>query len=899
MKRYCKVILETVIRPFEDKLSVFLLLLQVVSVFMVDSSIFDFFMTLLLLYLNSCLETLQNYRNNREISKFNSFMKIKTKKLDFNKLVLTEEIGVGDIIHLSIGDKIPSDCILIDQSTFKATKFLKVNESILTGESIGVIKKQSKVTLEDAFLFYDFCWKNSDVNNGVLERDSELRAILEEYDEKRRKKLFKTLRRIRRYKKQKKRVFYGGTFVLQGTSLALVIDKSREVLKIQTSLTNITSELTSEVQRIQHILFISILSVCIVLFIYCMLVGNMSTLKVCTSLAVTAIPEGLDLVVRINLSVIVFKLKKNMIFIKKLVSLEILGSVNMIVLDKTGTITTNEQMIDQIIEVWPIKRIFSVDSKEKGSNDGNPTGQNNNDRVQGTNFEFKPVCISENEIFMAICKHLSEVITVDDKKMGDPLDISMFEAVPDCKSKLLFFKTFCCENMVTRGIIELGNNYYEILKGAPENVLALCHSYNSDSKKSAKIKSSDKKCILSNLKERSIACAYKRLNKRYITKLVRNVTDVSSGLEDKQLKKKNYKLLGFITFKDTLREGVKDCFKWCQANDVKIRILTGDSKLTTMNLLNGIGIQGEFCSAKKYIDRNLSNANFEDDGAVELSNTVTATNLSSAGRHVNKNRHEEKFFEVIYRASPSNKHTVLKHLGKSNRILMTGDGVNDLLAIKQADVGVSLGEGSDLSKEVSDIILIDSDIKNILILLGSGRVALHNVKALLKYLISSNIGEVIAVFLAIVTNKAILNSKQLLFINLLTDGLPATLMCMNRGHGKGRFLFFRTTLIAAYLGFTTYLIQDKTKSFLFIVIGEMLNSLNNINLGVSLLVSCRQNPHLVLAVFLTLALLFAITNINIFSWILNVEKITLREFLNLMLLAFPIILIDEVFKQFS
>ncbi|ELQ74802.1 P-type ATPase (P-ATPase) Superfamily, partial [Trachipleistophora hominis] len=897
MKRSFNMILETAIRPFEDKLSVFLLLLQLVSVFMVDSSIFDFFMTLLLLYLNSCLETLQNYRNDKEVNKFNNFMKIKTKKLDFNKLVLTDEIGIGDIIHLSIGDKIPSDCILIDQSTFKTTRFLKVNESILTGESIGVIKKRSKITLEDAFLFYDFCCSNLEVKNSIFMADIELTKSLDKYDERRRKRLVRILRRIRRYKRQDRRVFYGGTFVLQGTSLALVIDKSREVLKIQTSLTNITSDLTSEVKKMQNILFSSILSICIALFIYCMVLGNMSTLKICTSLAVTAIPEGLELVVRINLSVIVFQLKKKMIFVKKLVSLETLGSVDMIVLDKTGTITTNEQIIDQIFEVVPVQTNCpaGVEGKDFGGEDSTSKGAES--KAQGIGFKFKPVHIKENEMFQAVCRHLSEVITVDGRTMGDPLDISMFEAVPDCKSELLFFKTFCCESMVTRGIIELENKYYEILKGAPENVLALCRSYDSENKESIKIE--DKKNILRNLKERSIACAYKKLSKRYIVERVRNVTDMSSGLEDKQLKKRNYKLLGFIAFKDTLRKGVKECFNWCKANDIKVRILTGDSMLTTMNILNDIGVQGDFYSAKKYMERNLGDVNPGNDSAVELSNTVTSATLSSNNCIGEGNRNNEQFFEVIYRASPSNKHAIVKYLGRKNKILMTGDGVNDLLAIKQADVGVSLGEGSDLSKEVSDIILTDSDIKNILILLSSGRVALHNVKALLKYLISSNIGEVIAVLLAILTNREILNSKQLLFINLLTDGLPATLMCMNKGYGRGRFLFLRTILIAAYLGLTTYFIQSKTKSFLFIVIGEMLNSLNNINLGISLLISCKQNLHLVLAVFITITLLFIMTNSNAISWILEVEKVTLREFLSLALLAFPIILIDEVFKQFS
>lgn len=921
MRNILKHAKNTLLAPIGDKFSIFLVSLQLFAYFIGTNSISDAIVTLSFLYLNALIETIQNIRNEKEIDSFKEFFKIKAKIHTSDGLKLTENVKIGDIVYLTIGDRIPGDGIMIKQTKYTSTKQICVDESLLTGESENIIKKEGEITWEESHIFNksfrkrkiltrkdislgktksvreelesndgffpgktimrtstesadgneklgEVCLnslntseedaiknirrisekyfdKNSKVKNSnlnkfgikvesvsTLDRSNNLSQINETFNgNSNDEKLQEIVKKINFEVKNSKHALTAGSYVTQGTCMALITNEGKFIKEIETNLGEINSEMTGKVEKIQKSLFLGILTACFALFIYCSL-QNRNALEIAVSLAVTAIPEGLELIVRINLSVITLRLKKDKIFVKNLLALEKVGNISLIVFDKTGTLTNNTQHINSCY-------IFDKCADSQ-------SGHSEND----LSF-MKRVEVTENALLSAICGHLNDIITIDNKEIGNQIDMSMKRAAASENSELLHFIPFCTENMFTRGVIKLDEQIYEIIKGAPEQVINFCDKFENG----VQISADDRNVIVSGLKMRSVAICYRK-----------SLDFNSNNFEESRSNLgADFTLFALITFKNDLRTGVKECLDKFSQDNTKLCILTGDAEITTKELLNGINIPAEFSSATDFITNN----------ALDFKKNV---------------------LKVIYRASPYQKHEIIKLFQKTEKILMAGDGINDLLAIKQADVGVSLGDGSDLSKEISEVVLTDSNISNILILEQSGKLAYHNITAVLKYLISSNIGEVIAVTMALLNHKNILNSRQLLFINVLTDGLPATFLCMNLKFSKGNFLVIRSLIIAIFIGFVTYLIDDPTKSFIFIVVAEMMNSLTNISLKDSLFASYSYNKTLVLIVGLILLFFPAMINSVIFQNLLQIQGISPGEYFKIILGSTGVILIDEVFK---
>lgn len=1067
IKNLHKHLINTAIAPFCDKFSLILVSLQLFSLIVGNGSLSESFVTICFLYLNAAIEMIQNIRNEREVDTFNEFFKIKAKIWTEKGLVLREIVQIGDIVHLNIGDRIPGDGIILDQTKFTSTDVLKVDESLLTGESESVIKRKSKITWEDALSFkenylnriimkntiYDKIMTNTpiceekaiqdissnsiknrflddhmvkstlqytdeinssrfdsqkeivDINDGGFEGEpfvdeiKDLSSVStrysEEYDHehinkrgntqqyklegtsfgirnssshvergnrstkgsKPRKKsysseiddlkeeiiddgieedyllrnsfiisklsnisgnmLLKTqlldlssneknlggqisheqiknisedglseamkslatiVQKVNDEIKIKEHMLTAGSYVTQGAGLVFITDKGKFINEIKTNLEEIVSDLTSKVEEIQKILFLGILLACCFLFIFCMM-KNKNTLEIVVSLAVTAIPEGLELVVRINLSVIIFRLKRQKIFIKSLHALEKLGTVDMIVLDKTGTLTTNKQTVNYVLvqktQSHAVRSIhissepenmdyFSSECKlrpEQGvsvsdnSIDHQRDNYSKKNRQKGRLSEFIKIDIHENDLVSAICNHLNDIVTIDNKEIGDPIDISMKRKAKSENSELIQFVPFCGEKMLTHGIINLNGQMLEVIKGAPEQILARCNKFEDHSF----LLDDEKEKIIKNLKLRSVALGYKKMDRPS------KLRPMSMSIEQDN---RDFTFLAFITFENNLRPGTKECLEICLKNQIKICVLTGDAETTTRELLEKISISANFFSASQYINSNAQ-PNYKNS------------------------------INVIYRASPYQKLEIIKKFQEYNKVLMAGDGINDLLAIKQADIGVSLGDGSDLSKEISQIVLTDSNISNILLLIQSGKLAYHNITAVLKYLISSNIGEVISVTLALLTQRNILTSQQLLFINILTDGFPATFLCMNRKYENGPHIVLRSVLIAIYIGLVTYFIDDITKSFIFIMAAEMLNSLTNISLGKCLLFSYRDNLHLIYIVCTILMFLPMITYLDLTKNIFAIQEIGFVDYIMIIFKASGVILIDEILKVFG
>lgn len=1004
-------ILQIIVSPFQDKFSLFLIILQFINYLLNVNGILDVLLTLSFLYINCVVEEIQRYKNLEEVSKFKKFFCIMGKKLIFsnsdsnkeykplgydnskksNKSIINEnknpeliskneilsnqeydvqfmkskKIHTGDVIHLTIGDRIPGDCIIIKQELFKTTNFLKVDESMLTGEEESVLKKCSNILWNDVLNFRKKIENNSISN----ENDNLLYNLVAQFISEKNSNVYANseintnLQRIIsgnsteknyknkefKHKQEKKNTFtyriphdqllVSGTYVLHGSAICLVLNSGKSLNEIKTTLDQIDSNLTTTVGQLQSILFTIILTISILLFgISLTRTSALKSAEITVALAVTAMPEGLVLVVKIVLSVVVFKLKKNMIYVKKLDAMERAGMIDMIVFDKTGTLTKNEQIV---------KGIIGVTLHENTSNNNNIAEQqseNINSTIFYTENNLKHIkfsSIDEDAIIEGVCFYFNEILTIDNKLMGDIIDIALKKMVTssEVNSKLLHFTPFCTEKMISRGILQINNKKYDIIKGAPEQVLTCCQFFDNGNP----LTEEHKKIILMNLTERAVSIGYKKMystNSNFsINKTQNNEnTTTRSNLicynenientinSDNTSKQnintydfenkieKNYRIKGFITFENKLRNGVKECLKWCEKNNVDVIVLTGDSMKSTASVMDRIGIVSEYYDSSLFndcnsntelnnlqINNNIKFNTINNQNKSNQNNNIDSTydhhrSINSVDRLINNIISNRNIIKVFYRASPLMKHKIIKKLQNHRKVLMAGDGINDLLAIKQADIGVSLGEGSDLSKEISDIILTDSNINNILLIIQSGRLCLHNVKSVLKYLISSNIGEVLIVTLSILNNKKILNSKQLLFINVLTDGLPATFLCLNKEYSIQKYLLFRTIIISLFIGLFTYYINDTTKSFLFIVICEMYNSLNNISQGTSLIYSYKGNKLLCIIVLCTLIVSYLMTRIKYIRILLEIEKIGIKEYIVLGIIGTGVIIIEEIMK---
>ena len=643
---------------------------------------------LILLIINIVLGFIQDFKAEKAIENLKklSITQVKVLRNKQKQVIDSKFLVDGDIIFLESGDKIPTDCYLLD------TNELKVDESILTGESRAVSK---------------------DVNNH----------------------------------KEKKNLIFAGTNVVYGTCTALVfstgmrteLGKIADLIQTQESK---ETPLQNKLEKLGINLGIITLVVCFVIFAVGLLRGQnfIEILLVAVSLAVAAIPEGLPAVVTISLALGVQRMIKNNVLVRKLSSAETLGAVTIIASDKTGTITCNQMTVKKIYDG---KNIIDV------------TGEGYNDK--GGFFLNKTKFNSKNLLKLIQCGTLCNNANLftkkfnqknDGKPIGDPTEIALL--VLGKKAKFNFTDKrikeipFSSENkfMGSINLINGKNNLF--LKGAPEVILKKC----------SKILINNKILKLTDAKRKEIL----KINETFANNALR-VLGFSYKLLEKKFNQKNEKIddkncvfLGLTGMIDPPRKEVKESLQICEKAGIRVVMITGDHKLTAQAIARQIGLRDNALTGEE-IDK------LSDKKLKEIAKKI----------------------DIYARVNPIHKVRILDALKKNNIIAMTGDGVNDAPALKDADIGVSVGDSSDVAKEASNLILLDNSFASIVKAVREGRGIYNNIKKFVNYLLSSNLGEILILFSAMIIGlKDSLGNfiipllpLQLLWINLVTDGLPA------------------------------------------------------------------------------------------------------------------------------
>mgnify|MGYP004450445087 FL=1 len=650
---------------FNDFLVWVLIGATIISGFIGDKA--DAITILIIVIVNAILGFVQEFRTEKSLEALQELAAPTCKVIrDGNiKVVSSKELTIGDLVVLEAGDRIPADGTFIDAAN------MVVDESLLTGESVGISKDTTKGK-----------------NSGFM-----------------------------------------GTIVLKGRGLIIIdaIGMKTEMGKIANLLDNIEedkSPLRERLDSLGKILVVMCIVVCLIVTILGIIRGNDITemFLLGVSLAVAAIPEGLAAIVTVALALGVGRMLKRNALVRKLPAVETLGCTSVICSDKTGTLTQNKMTVKEILVNG---RIYELD-KEK---------------------IYDCEKLKKAFIYCNDANYNYEIKDIEKAVMGDPTETALVKAFyKDSKelqkfvekSKRVYEISFDSTRKMMTVIMNENGKETCYMKGAPERVLEKCNSVLENGKVKPLTYQKKKQIYsyieaMSNRALRCIAAAYKEEN------LVKNES-VECDLI----------FLGVAGSMDPPRIEVKDAVLKCKMAGIKPIMITGDHKNTALAIAKSINI----CNS--------------DDQAV-TGDELEKMSDSELVKKVNKIR-------VFARVSPNHKLRIVRAFKKNNNIVaMTGDGVNDAPAIKEADIGVAMGiSGTDVTKEAAAMVLMDDNFATIVSAVEEGRVIYDNIRKFIRYLLSCNLGEVLTMFLAslfYLPNP--LTPIQILFVNLATDGLPA------------------------------------------------------------------------------------------------------------------------------
>lgn len=583
------------------------------------------------------------------------------------KSVDVRNVVVGDIIELEAGDYVSADARII------TSEFLEVNESTLTGESKSIKKDNADIVVE--------------------------------------KELY-----------ERKNMVFAGCNVTNGHALVVVsaTAMNTELGKIANSLINKKSDLTplqKKINQISKLLTYVILVIIVVMMAVGLLMKNdfFDVLMLSISLAVAAIPEGMSSIITIILSLGMTAMAKKNVIIRKMASVETLGSTDIICSDKTGTITQNKMLV---------KSVYVNDCLYS-------------DEDEIPNVDLLRLCAS-------LCHNVTKN---NDIYMGDETEVSIYKYLEktihsnSSLSQRIKEYPFDSDRKMMSTINVVDDKTYSFTKGSLDSIINNCSYY------------------VLNGKICNITQEYKEkifeIERQQSAKSLRLLA-FSYKHDDVDNPEKNMVFIGLIGMMDPPRESVPNAIRLCRQAGIKPIMITGDSINTATAIAKEVGI----------ID--------VDDKAIE-------------GKIVDKMTDDEllkavDYYQVYARISPNTKLRIVEALQIHGYVVaMTGDGVNDAPAIQKADIGIGMGiTGTEVVKKVADCILVDDSFSTIVDGVEEGRRITSNIKKVILYLLAGNIIEVILVFVSMLMNMEMFTTLQLLWLNLVTDSIPAIMLAFEK-----------------------------------------------------------------------------------------------------------------------
>ena len=677
---------------------------------------------------------------------------------------------------------------------------------------------------------------------------------------------------------RKNMVFMGSTVVYgRGKAVVTATGMNTEMGKIADALAQAQegkTPLQMKLSQLSKILTYLVIGICIVIFGVQLLRGGvglepiMSSFMLAISLAVAAIPEGLATVVTIVLSIGVTNMSKRNAIIRKLTAVETLGCTQIICSDKTGTLTQNKMtVVDH----------YGDDEKLLA---------NAMSLCSDAEFDVETQTAIGEPTECALVNYAESLgLGKNTQKSGY---VRIGEAPFDSMRKMMSTVHETAHGTLT-----------QFTKGAPDEILVRCTSALIDGKT---VPMTDE--IRGSILSANKAMADKALRVLAVAK--KELTEVPRSYEPEALENELC-FVGLVGMIDPVRPEVKPAIDECRSAGIRPIMITGDHKDTAVAIALQLGI--------------IENADQAITGA-EL-NEISDEEFESA---------VEKY-SVYARVQPEHKTRIVNAWRKKGKVTaMTGDGVNDAPSIKNADIGVGMGiTGTDVTKNVADMILADDNFATIVSAVGEGRRIYDNIRKAIQFLLASNLSEVLSIFFATLIGFTIFQPVQLLWINLITDCFPALALGMEKPEkdvmsrkprdskegvfagGLGFAVFYQgflvtvITVISYFVGHyfetgnfeITNSVHGTTMAFLTLAMCEVFHAFNMRSLHGSIFKIKGQNLWLWGAGALSLILTSAVVLIDPVARLFDMVAIGWKEYLVAMALGFLIIPIVEVIKVFS
>ena len=673
---------------FKDPIIYVLIVASVLS--LIGKETIDGIAIAVIILIDAIVSTIQEYKAKKDTEALKKLIKVNVKVIRDNKTseIDSSKVVPGDIIVLESGSKISADARIINSTN------LTVDESILTGESIAVTKNNEKIKLSE----------------------SEKRCML-----------------------------HAGTSVLTGRAIAVVTSTAlnTEVGKIAQKVTETEeskSPLTKRMEKFskQISLIIVVIAIIIAVVLYIKDYKPMEIFLSVVALSVSAMPEGLPLALTMALTIAEDKMSKRNVIVKKLNSVESLGSCTVIASDKTGTLTVNEQTAKMI--VLANGETFEVE------------GNGYNDLGKIVEYDYADI---DNAKYIATLGNINNEAMLEKdkhgwKKFGDSIDIAFLALarklkVHEVKYNKLSVIPYESEKKYSAFFYRKDGKDYCTAKGSTEVIIDFC-SYSFNGKKRVKI---DKEKILKQNEELA-SSGYR------VIAICDGVVNPGEEYDERDLHSLTF--IGLVGFIDPVRKEVKASIKECESAGIKVLMITGDHALTAYAIAKELGI---------------------------VSTTHEVVTGSDLDFYIDDEKKFDAFIQdkrVFARVTPLQKLKIIESLQRNGEfVAVTGDGVNDAPAIKAANIGVAMGSGTDVAKESAKMIITDDNFVSIVAGIEEGRNAYSNIRKISIMLLSCGFAEVLFFVLAILFNLPIpLVAIQLLWLNLVTDGLQDMALSFER-----------------------------------------------------------------------------------------------------------------------
>ncbi len=660
-------------------LNVLLMLAAIISLSIGD--LVDGVLIFAIVILNTAISFWQEYKAERTLEELKNltFTYVKTLRDGNITPVNSEYLVPGDVIFLETGDKIPADGFVLEDKNFE------VNESALTGESVPVYKRTD---------------------------DHDKNAV------------------------------FAGTLVASGRGTVRISETGRATRfgRIAQTLESIKETETPLQIQIKHtalnIAFGALAFSALIFFLGIALGHDRLTMFLtAVSTVVAAIPEGLPAIILVTLAVGVKRMAMRKAVVRKIIAVEALGSINVIVTDKTGTLTRGEMKVDQ---VWLNGKFF--DSREF--------------KYAGTTGAAKKF------IDALILPNTATLVYKFDHGSKDVLGDSTEGAL------LLFGQTVGLDYQLHRSqfkvldefsfdpirksmsiVVSREGKTWIFAKSSPEFMIQA----------SSRIQHGDKTHLLTEDDKKNLIETYQSMTKDGFRTLGFGYkpTDETSKYKRDEVES-DLIFLGFAAISDPVREEAKESIKLAAQAGIRTVMVTGDNELTAMAIGKQLGMAVEG-------DDVLKGSDLEKLSDAELQSVIWKV-------------------KIFARTNPEDKLRIVKAFQEAGlSVAVTGDGVNDALALKQAEIGIAMGKkGTDVAKEAADMVITDDNYATIVRAIEEGRTIYDNVHKSIRYLLSTNVSELLTILMALILGlPSPLLPAQILWINLVSDGLPAIALALD------------------------------------------------------------------------------------------------------------------------